>query len=115
MTVVVWHNPNCATSRKVVAIIRASGIEPNIAEYLKTPPSKKEIKAALAAMGITARALLRRRGTPYDQLGLDDPKRTDAELIDAMHEHPILIKRPVVRSRRGTRLCRPAERVSDLL
>jgi arsenate reductase len=115
MTVVIWHNPKCATSRTVLEMIRAKGIEPRIVEYVKTPPSRTEIKAALKDMGITPRDLLRRRGTPYDGLGLDDPKLSDAALIAAMAEHPLLIERPVVRSRKGTRLCRPAERVKDIL
>lgn len=115
MTVVVWHNPRCATSRKVVDMIRRAGVAPTIVDYVKTPPSRADIKAALTDMGLQPRALLRRRGTPYDALGLDDPKWTDAALIAAMHEHPILIERPVVRTRKGTRLCRPPERVKDLL
>jgi arsenate reductase (glutaredoxin) len=115
MTVAIWHNPKCATSRKVLDIIRATGIEPNIVDYVKTPPSVAAIKAALKAMAMTPRDLLRRRGTPYDELGLDDAKLSDADLIAAMHTHPILIERPVVQSRRGTRLCRPPERVHDIL
>jgi arsenate reductase len=113
--VTIWHNPKCSTSRKVLDMIRASGTKPTIVEYVKTPPSKSEIKAALKEMGIKPRELLRRRGTPYDDLGLDDPKLTDAELIAAMSEHPLLIERPVVHSRKGTRLCRPPERVKDIL
>jgi arsenate reductase len=113
--VTIWHNPKCATSRKVLAAIRAKGIEPDIVEYLKTPPSAAEIRAALKDMGIGPRALLRRRGTPYDDLGLDQPKWTDSELIAAMARHPLLIERPVVRTRKGTRLCRPPERLKDIL
>jgi arsenate reductase len=113
--VTIWHNPKCSTSRKVLDMIRATGAKPTIVEYVKTPPSKTEIKAALKEMGIKPRELLRRRGTPYDDLGLDDPKLSDAELIAAMSEHPLLIERPVVRSRKGTRLCRPPERVKDIL
>jgi arsenate reductase len=113
--VTIWHNPKCSTSRKVLDMIRARGSEPTIVDYVKTPPSKSEIKTALKEMGLKPRDLLRRRGTPYDELGLDDPKLTDAELIAAMSEHPLLIERPVVRSRKGTRLCRPPERVKDIL
>jgi arsenate reductase (glutaredoxin) len=115
MTVTIWHNPKCATSRKVLGIIRAAGIEPSIVEYVKVPPSVAALKAALKAMGISPRDLLRRRGTPYDALGLDDPKLTDAALIAAMHDEPILIERPVVLSPKGVRLCRPPERVHEIL
>jgi arsenate reductase len=115
MAVTIWHNPKCATSRKVLAQIRARGIEPRIVEYLKNPPAAAEIRAVLKDAGIGPRQLLRRRGTPYDELGLDKPKWTDAELIAAMAKHPILIERPVVRSRKGTRLCRPPERVNEIL
>lgn len=115
MTVTIWHNPKCGTSRKVLAAIRARGIEPRIVEYLKEPPSAAEIRAALKEMGIGPRQLLRRRGTPYDDLGLDKPKWTDPELIAAMAKHPLLIERPVVRTRKGTRLCRPADRLQGLL
>jgi len=115
MTVTIWHNPKCATSRKVLGIIRAAGIEPSIVEYVKAPPSVAVIKAALKAMGMSPRDLLRRRGTPYDSLGLDDPELTDAALIAAMHDEPILIERPVVLSPKGARLCRPPERVLEIL
>jgi arsenate reductase len=115
MSVVIWHNPKCATSRKVLELIRAKGIEPRIVDYVKSPPSAAQIKAALKEMRMKPRELLRRRGTPFDTLGLDDPARTDAELIAAMAAHPILIERPVVRSPKGTRLCRPVERVKDIL
>ncbi len=113
--VTIWHNAKCATSRKVLGMIRARGIEPTVIEYLKTPPSKAEIKAALKAMHMRARNLLRGRGTPYDALGLDDPKLSDAALIAAMSENPILIERPVVRTPKGTLLCRPPERVKEIL
>ena len=115
MSVVIWHNPKCTTSGRVLEMIRATGIEPRVVEYVKTPPSVGEIKAALKEMGLSPRELLRRRGTPYDELGLDDAGKTDAELIAAMAEHPILIERPVVRTGKGTRLCRPAERVNEIL
>jgi arsenate reductase (glutaredoxin) len=115
MTVTIWHNPKCATSRKVLDLIRATGVEPAIVDYARTPPSVASIKAALKAMAMTPRDLLRRRGTPYDELGLDDARLSDAALIAAMHAHPILIERPVVQSPKGTRLCRPPERVRDIL
>ena len=113
--VTIWHNPKCGTSRKVLEMIRAKGIEPTIVDYVKSPPSVADIKAALKEMGGKPRDLLRRRGTPYDGLGLDDAKLGDAALVAAMHEHPILIERPVVRTRKGTRLCRPPERIKDIL
>ena len=115
MAVTIWHNPRCATSRKVLAEIRARGIEPRIVEYLRDPPTAAEIKAALKEMGIRPRELLRRRGTPYDALGLGNPKWTDSELIGVMAKHPVLIERPVVRARKGTRLCRPLDRLNDIL
>jgi arsenate reductase (glutaredoxin) len=113
--VIIWHNPKCATSRKVLALIRAKGVEPTVVEYLKNPPTATAIRAALKDMGIGPRGLLRRRGTPYDELGLDGANWADSELIAAMAKHPILIERPVVRTRKGVRLCRPAERVKDIL
>ena len=115
MTVTIWHNPKCATSRTVLSLIRAAGIEPEIVDYVKSPPSAAAIRAARTAMAMKPRDLLRRRGTPYDELGLGDPTLSDAALIVAMHAHPILIERPVVISPKGTRLCRPAERVQELL
>jgi arsenate reductase (glutaredoxin) len=115
MTVTIWHNSKCSTSRKVLGIIKARGIEPKIVDYVKEPPSVAAIKAALKAMGVKPRDLLRRRGTPYDALGLGDSALTDAALIEAMHAHPILIERPVVQSPKGTRLCRPPEAVEELL
>ena len=113
--VTIWHNPKCGTSRKVLEMIRAKGIEPAIVDYVKTPPSVADIKAVLEEMGATPRDLLRRRGTPYDEFGLDDDKLSDAALIGAMRAHPILIERPVVRAAKGTRLCRPPERLEDIL
>jgi arsenate reductase len=104
MSVVIWHNRKCATSRKVLDMIRAKGIAPRIVDYVKTPPSAAEIRPALKDMGMKPRELLRRRGTLFDELGLADPKKTDAELIAAMATHPILIERPVVRGPKGTRL-----------
>jgi arsenate reductase len=113
--VTIWHNPKCGTSRKVLEMIRAKGIEPTIVDYVKSPPSVADIKAVLEEMGGKPRDLLRRRGTPYDELGLDDAKLGDAALVAAMHEHPILIERPVVRAPKGTRLCRPPERLKDIV
>jgi arsenate reductase (glutaredoxin) len=113
--VTIWHNPKCGTSRKVLDMIRATGVEPAIVDYVNTPPSVAEIKSVLKEMGGKPRDLLRRRGTPYDELGLDDEVLTDAALLAAMHAHPILIERPVVRTRKGTRLCRPPERVTEIL
>lgn len=115
MKVTIWHNPKCATSRKVVDMIRRTGVEPTIVDYVKTPPKAGDIRAVLKEMGAKPRALLRRRGTPYEALGLDDEALSDAALIAAMAEHPILIERPVVRTPKGTRLCRPPERVKDIL
>jgi arsenate reductase (glutaredoxin) len=115
MTVTIWHNPKCSTSRKVLGIIRAHGIEPKVVDYVNAPPSVAAIKAALKAMAMKPRDLLRRRGTPYDELGLGDDTLPDTALIDAMHDHPILIERPVVQSPKGTRLCRPPEVVEELL
>jgi arsenate reductase (glutaredoxin) len=115
MSVVIWHNPKCSTSRKVLETIRARGIEPTIVDYIKTPPSAAEIKAALKALGKRPRELLRRNNTPYDELGLDDSTLSDAQLIAAMAQHPLLIERPVVFSAKGTRLCRPVERLKEIL
>jgi arsenate reductase (glutaredoxin) len=115
MSVTIYHNPDCGTSRNTLAMIRQSGVEPAIIEYLKTPPSHEKLKDLIAAMGIPLRALLREKGTPYKELGLDDPKWTDDELLDFMMAHPILINRPIVVTPKGVRLCRPSERVIELL
>lgn len=115
MTVTIYHNPACGTSRNTLAMIRQSGTEPVVVEYLKTPPSRDRLKELIAAMGIPVRALLREKGTPYKELGLDDPKWTDDQLLDFMVAHPILINRPIVVTPKGTRLCRPSEAVIDLL
>jgi arsenate reductase len=115
MTVTIWHNPKCATSRKVLGLIRASGVEPKVVDYVNAAPSVATIKATLKAMAMKPRGLLRRRGTPYDELGLGDESLSDAALIAAMHAHPILIERPVVQSPKGARLCRPPERVQEIL
>ena len=115
MDTLIYHNPACGTSRNTLAMIRQSGEEPEVIEYLKTPPSRARLVGLIAAMGITARELLREKGTPYAELVLSDPKWTDDELIDFMLAHPILINRPVVVTAKGVRLCRPSERVLDLL
>jgi arsenate reductase (glutaredoxin) len=113
--VVIYHNPSCTTSRKVLGMIREAGVEPRVVEYLKTPPSRLELVDLLRRMGMTPRHLLRRRGTPYDALGLDDKAQSDEALIDAILAHPILMERPVVIGPRGVRLCRPPERVHEVL
>ncbi|MCA1496334.1 MULTISPECIES: arsenate reductase (glutaredoxin) [unclassified Bradyrhizobium] len=115
MTVTIYHNPACGTSRNTLAMIRQSGVEPDVIEYLKTPPSLDKLKELIASMGIPVRALLREKGTPYKELGLDDPKWSDEQLLDVMIAHPILINRPIVVTPKGTRLCRPSEAVVDLL
>jgi arsenate reductase len=113
--ITIYHNPACGTSRNTLALIRNSGAEPRVIEYLKTPPSREELKDLIRAMHITPRGLLREKGTPYHELGLADPGKSDAELLDAMVAHPILINRPIVVTPLGTRLCRPSERVLDIL
>jgi arsenate reductase len=114
-SITIFHNPACGTSRNTLALIRNSGEEPQVIEYLKTPPSKETLRELLAAMNMAPRALLRKKGTPYEELGLDDPKWTDEQLIDFMLAHPILINRPIVATPIGTRLCRPSEEVLDIL
>ena len=111
----IYHNPACGTSRNTLALIRNSGAEPEVIEYLKTPPSKVRLQELLIAMGISARDLLRQKGTPYEELNLGDPKWTDDELMDFMEQHPGLMNRPVVVTPLGTRLCRPSELVLDIL
>jgi arsenate reductase (glutaredoxin) len=111
----IYHNPSCGTSRKVLGMLRETGNEPTVIEYLKTPPTKAELKELLVKLGMTPRQLLRRRGTPFDELGLDDPAKSDEQLIDAILEHPILMERPVVVTSKGVRVCRPAEKVLELL
>jgi arsenate reductase (glutaredoxin) len=115
MTVTIYHNPDCGTSRNTLAMIRASGEEPVVIEYLKTPPSRARLLELIQAMGVSVRELLREKGTPYAELGLADPKWSDAQLIDFMLGHPILINRPIVETAKGTRLCRPSEKVLDIL
>jgi len=115
MSIVIYHNPACGTSRNVLGLIRNSGEEPAIIEYLKTPPSREELRSLLERMKLSPRQLLRRKGTPYDQLGLDDPGLSDDQLIEAMLAHPLLIERPIVVSPLGVALCRPSEAVLALL
>ncbi|QDL54331.1 arsenate reductase (glutaredoxin) [Rhodoferax aquaticus] len=115
MTITIFHNPACGTSRNTLAMIRNSGVEPTVIEYLKTPPTKARLQELLAAMGTGPRTLLREKGTPYAELDLSNDKWTDDELLDFMLAHPILINRPVVETPLGTRLCRPSELVLDLL
>ena len=113
--ITIYHNPACGTSRNTLALIRNSGAEPDVIEYLKTPPGKERLQQLLAAMGIPACELLRQKGTPYEELGLGDPKWTEDELVDFMVQHPILMNRPVVVTPLGAKLCRPSELVLDIL
>jgi len=115
MSVTIYHNPACGTSRNTLAMIRQSGEEPEVIEYVKNPPSRARLVELLKAMGISARELLREKGTPYAELGLADPKWSEDELIDVMLAHPILIQRPIVVTAKGVRVCRPSELVLDLL
>ena len=115
MSVTIYHNPACGTSRNTLALIRATGTEPTVIEYLADPPSRQELVSLIERMGIAPRDLLRQKGTPYADLGLEDEALTDDQLVDAMIEHPLLINRPVVVGPRGVRLCRPSELVLDLL
>jgi arsenate reductase len=115
MTTTIYHNPACGTSRNTLAMIRQSGEEPVVIEYLKTPPSREQLTALAAAIGIPVRGLLREKGTPYAELGLDDPSLTDNQLLDAMLAHLILINRPIVITEKGARLCRPSEIVLEIL
>jgi arsenate reductase len=115
LSITIYHNPDCGTSRNTLAMIRQSGVSPTVIEYLKNPPTRKRLIELIAAMNISVRALLREKGTPYVELGLADPKWTDDELIGFMLAHPILINRPIVVTPKGVRLCRPSELVLDLL
>ena len=115
MSVIIYHNPACGTSRNTLGLIRNSGEEPTVIEYLKTPPSRTELVDLIDRMGISPRALLRRKGTPYDEMGLDNASLSDEALIEAMMAHPILINRPIVVTPLGVRLCRPSEAVLDIL
>ncbi|QLF69227.1 arsenate reductase (glutaredoxin) [Peteryoungia desertarenae] len=115
MTVTIYHNPACGTSRNTLAMIRQSGEEPIVIEYLQDPPSRDRLVELIGKMGISVRELLREKGTPFDELGLSDPSLSDEQLVDAMMEHPILINRPIVETEKGTRLCRPSEVVLEIL
>ena len=113
--IVIYHNPDCGTSRNTLAMIRNAGIEPHVIEYLKTPPARPLLESLIARMGVTVRSVLREKGTPFHELGLGDTSLTDSQLLDAMMAHPILINRPIVVSPLGVRLCRPSEAVLDLV
>ncbi len=115
MSVTIYHNPKCGTSRNTLAMIRASGIEPAVIEYLKDPPSRETLIKLIKKMKVRPRDILRQKGTPYDELGLGDERLSDDQLIDAMMEHPILINRPIVVTKKGAKLCRPSEVVLELL
>jgi len=115
MTVTIYHNPNCSTSRNVLKALRDGGHEPQVIEHLKTPPSRAKLRELLASMGMNVRDILRRSGTPFEELGLDDASLNDEQLLDAIDKHPILIQRPIVVTEKGARLCRPAERVNEVL
>ena len=112
---IIYHNPNCGTSRKVLGMLQEAGLQPKVIEYLKTPPTRDELTSLLARMGMMPRAILRRKGTPFAELGLDDSAKSDAALIDAIMAHPILLERPIVVTANGVGLCRPAEKVASLI
>ena len=115
MDVIIYHNPACGTSRNTLGLIRNAGIEPHVIEYLKTPPTRLLLRQLIGRMGVSVRDVIREKGTPYHELGLDNPSLTDDQLLDAMIAHPILINRPIVVTPNGVRLCRPSEAVLDLL
>lgn len=115
MDVIIYHNPDCGTSRNTLVMVRNAGIEPHVIEYLKTPPTRLLLRQLIERIGVRVRDVIREKGTPYKELGLDDPPLTDDQLLDAMMAHPILINRPIVVSPKGVRLCRPSEAVLDLL
>ncbi|MCB5174130.1 arsenate reductase (glutaredoxin) [Microvirga lenta] len=115
MDVIIYHNPQCGTSRNTLGLIRNAGIEPHVIEYLKTPPTRLLLRQLIERMGISVRDTIREKGTPYRELGLDDPALSDDQLLDAMMEHPILINRPIVVTPAGVKLCRPSEAVLDIL
>jgi arsenate reductase len=115
MRTVIYHNPACGTSRKVLAALREAGYEPEIVEYLKTPPDRETLKSILKRMGKNVRDILRKRGAPYEELGLDDPALSDEEIFDAIEKHPILIERPIVIFGEKAALCRPAEKLQELI
>jgi len=113
--IIIYHNPDCGTSRNTLGLIRNAGLEPHVIDYRKCPPTRALLLDLLGRAGLTVRGALRRKGTPYEELGLDDPGLTDGQLLDAVEAHPILIERPLVVSPRGVRLCRPSERVLEIL
>lgn len=113
--ITIYHNPNCGTSRNVLALIRNTGVEPRVVQYLKTPLDEGQLQELLRALGLTAGELLRQKGTPFDELGLGDPKWTDDELLNFIVQHPILMNRPIVVTPLGAKLCRPSELVLDIL
>ena len=115
MTITIYHNPTCGTSRTVLAALRDGGHEPQVIEYLKQPPSRDTMKSLLAAMNMGPRDILRRKGTPFEELGLENPALTDDQLLDALAAHPILMERPVVQTPLGVRVCRPADRLQEIL
>lgn len=115
MDITIYHNPNCGTSRNTLALIRNTGIEPQVVDYVKNPPSREVLKALIAQAGMTVRAAIREKGTPFAELGLDDPALSDDALLDAMLAHPMLINRPFVVTPSGARLCRPSELVLEIL
>ena len=115
MPVTIYHNPACGTSRNTLAMIRASGVEPTVIEYLKTPPTREKLQEIISKTGGNIHALIRKKGTPYAELGLDNPHLSEEALLDAMLQHPILINRPIVETSKGIKLCRPSELVLDIL
>jgi arsenate reductase len=115
MPIIIYHNPACGTSRNVLEMIRSTGEEPRVIEYLKTPPSRSELENLIKRSGLTVRDILRQKGSPYEELGLADAKWTDGQLLDFMMEHPILLNRPVVVTPLGVRLCRPPEKLYEIL
>ncbi len=115
MDVIIYHNPQCGTSRNTLGLIRNAGIEPHIIEYLKNPPTRLLLRQLIGRMGLSVRDVMRQKGTPFHELGLDDPALSDDQLLDAMMEHPILIQRPIVVTPMGVRLCRPSEAVLEIL
>jgi arsenate reductase len=115
MDVIIYHNPQCGTSRNTLGLIRNAGIEPHVVEYLKTPPTRLLLRQLISRMGVSVRDVVRQKGTPFHELGLDDPGVSDEQLLDAMMAHPVLINRPIVVTPLGVRLCRPSEQVLDLL
>ncbi|KZK80492.1 Arsenate reductase [Pseudovibrio sp. Ad13] len=115
MNPIIYHNPKCGTSRNTLAMLKQAGMEPEVIEYLKTPPSRATLEKLIKDSGLTVREILRKKGTPYEELGLDDEKWTDAQLIDFIEQHPILMNRPFVTTAKGTRLCRPSEVLLEIL